>query len=75
MASWNSLAIISHFSRTMAAPRGARLLWLHPVALTRCSVPRGQPAADLGPSHGCRARWREALALDEDGGPCVQPFV
>lgn len=50
MASWNSLAIISRFSRTMAAPRGARLRWLHPVALHAARRPRGQPAADPGPS-------------------------
>lgn len=50
MASWNSLAIISRFSRTMAAPRGARLRWLHPVALHAARQPRGQPTADPGPS-------------------------
>lgn len=75
MASWNSLAIISRFSRTMTAPRGARLRWLHPVALHAARRPRGQPAADLGPSHGCRARWRETLALDGNDGLCIQPVV
>lgn len=75
MASWNSLAIISRFSRTMAAPRGARLCWLYPAAVHTARRLRGQPAADLGPSHGRRAWWREALALDGNDGLCIQPLV
>lgn len=72
MASWNSLAIISRFSRTMTAPRGARLRPAAPHAARRL---RGQPAAALGPSHGRRARGKGALALDGSDGLCIQPFV
>ena len=49
MASWNSLAIISRFSRTMAAPRGARLRWLYPAALHAARRLRGQPPLTSAP--------------------------
>lgn len=76
MASWNSLAIISRFSGTMAAPRGARLRRPYPGALHAARQLQGQPAADPGPSPGQRAQWREALALDgSDGLLCIQPLV
>lgn len=75
MASWNSLAIISRFSRTMAAPRGARLRRLYPAAVHAARWLGGQPAADLGPSPGRRARWRETLALDGNDGLCIRPLV
>jgi len=75
MASWHSLAIISRFSGTMAAPRGARRRWLFPVAGHAARRLRGQLAADLGPSHGRGAWWRGALPLDGDDGLGVQPLV
>lgn len=49
MASWNSLAIISRFSRTMAAPRGARLRWLYPVPYTLLGGSRANPPLTSAP--------------------------